>query len=83
MKEATGAGPGQRPSNPPSHPNNHTNTRNKDRITSAICCQYSVSQLCNWRVSAKVGGVRNVCIKEWVMTSPGSVQKRAVYFRKP
>lgn len=23
-----------------------------------------------------MGGVRNVCIKEWVMTSPGSVQKR-------
>lgn len=41
------------------------------------------SQLCNCKASAKVGGVRNVCIKEWVMTSPGSVQKRAEYFRKP
>lgn len=43
----------------------------------------SLPQLCNYRVRAKVGGVRNVCIKEWVMTSPGSVQKKVEYFRKP
>lgn len=36
----------------------------------------SLPLLCNYRVSAKVGGVRNVCIKEWVLTSPGSVPKR-------
>lgn len=43
----------------------------------------SLLQLCNYRVGAKVGGVRNVCVKEWVMTSPGSVQKRVEFFRKP
>lgn len=87
MREATGAGPGQRPSNPPPPPTpatTHTNTHNIiylargwTRISNmfSIFSVSSLPQLCNYRVKARVGGVRNVCYREWVMTSPGSVQK--------